>query len=78
LLASSHLIRDELSLVERVDKILEPSAQRFERAAADSLLSMMRGTATVDSPMNAEQQRLLEVTELYFVGRFEASRRRWA
>jgi uncharacterized tellurite resistance protein B-like protein len=78
LLASSHLIRDELSLVERLDKILEPSAGRFEREAADSLLRMMRRIATVDSPMNAEQQRLLEATEHYFAGRFETSSRRWA
>lgn len=79
LLASSHLIRDELSLVERLDKILEPSTGRFERAAADSLLGMMRRIATVDGPMNSEQQRLLEAAERYFAGRFEnPSRRRWA
>jgi uncharacterized tellurite resistance protein B-like protein len=78
LLASSHLIRDELSLVERLDKILEPSAARFEREAADSLLSMMRRIATVDGPMNGEQQRLLEATERYFATRFETSNRRWA
>jgi uncharacterized tellurite resistance protein B-like protein len=77
LLASSHLIRDELSLVAILDKILEPSAEHFERAAADSLLSMMRRIATVDSPMNAEQQRLLEATERYFASRFETPRGRW-
>ena len=77
LLASSHLIRDELSLLDRLDKILEPSAARFEREAADSLLRMMRRIATVDGPMNAEQERLLEATERYFIGRFETSRR-WA
>lgn len=78
LLASSHLIRDELSLVERLDKILEPSVGRFDRESADSLLGMMRRIATVDGPMNGEQQRLLEATERYFAGRFEQSRRRWA
>lgn len=77
LLASSHLIRDELSLVERVDKILEPSAARFEREAADSLLDMMRRIGTLESPINGEQQRLLDVTERYFTARFQTSRR-WA
>lgn len=77
LLASSHLIRDELSLVERLDKILEPSMPRFEREAADSLVSMMRRIATLEGPMNSEQQRLLDATERYFAARFQQSRR-WA
>jgi uncharacterized tellurite resistance protein B-like protein len=78
LLASSHLIRDELSLVERLDKILEPSVTKFEREAADSLIGMMRRIASLESDMNAEQQRLLEATERYFAGRFQQSRSRWA
>jgi len=78
LLSSSYLIRDELSLIERVDKILEPSALRFEREAVESLLGMMRRIATHDSPMNSEQQRLLDATERYFAARVQQSKRRWA
>ena len=39
LLASSHLIRDEIYLVDHLDKILERSAERFEPDAIGSLLA---------------------------------------
>lgn len=77
LLASSHLIRDELSLLEKLDKILEPSAARFEQQTVESLLGMMRRIATYDSPMNSEQERLLEATERYFAARVQGQARRW-
>jgi uncharacterized tellurite resistance protein B-like protein len=78
MLASSHLIRDEIYLVDRLDKILEPSASRFEREASDSLLRMMRRIADLDGSANSEQQKLLEATERYFAVRFESPNRRWA
>jgi tellurite resistance protein len=78
LLASSHLIRDELYLVDRLDKILEPSAKRFERDTADSLLDMMRRIAALDGSINSEQQKLLDATERYFAARFQQAQRRWA
>ncbi len=78
LLASSHLIRDEIYLVDRLDKILERSAGRFERATADSLLGMMRRLATLDGSLNSEQQKLLDATERYFAARFQPTPRKWA
>jgi uncharacterized tellurite resistance protein B-like protein len=78
LLASSHLIRDEIYLVDKLDKILEPSAARFERDAVDSLLTMMRRIATLDGPINTEQTKLLEATERYFAARFQQAPRKWA
>jgi uncharacterized tellurite resistance protein B-like protein len=78
LLASSHLIRDEIYLVDRLDKILERSAGRFERETADSLLTLMRRMATLEGSINTEQQKLLDATERYFAARFQPSARRWA
>ncbi len=79
LLASSHLIRDEVYLVDRLEKILERSAPRFERETVDSLLTMMRRIGSLDGTLNAEQQKLLDATEQYFTARFaQATRRGWA
>jgi uncharacterized tellurite resistance protein B-like protein len=69
LLASSYLIRDEIYLVDRLDKILERSASRFESDAVASLLAMMRRLAVLDGSINTEQQKLIEATERYFAGR---------
>jgi len=76
--ASSHLIRDEIYLVDRLDKILERSAASFERETADSLLGMMRRMATLEGSINGEQQKLLDATEGYFATRFQAAPRKWA
>jgi uncharacterized tellurite resistance protein B-like protein len=69
LLASSHLIRDEIYIVDHLAKILEPSAQRFEPSAVASLLAMMRRIAALDGSINSEQQKLIEATENYFSSR---------
>ena len=79
LLASSHLIRDEIYLVDKLDKILESSSDRFERDAVDSLLAMLRRIATLDGAINTEQQKLLDAIERYFATRFQQSpRKKWA
>jgi uncharacterized tellurite resistance protein B-like protein len=69
LLASSHLIRDEIYLVDHLDKILERSAARFEPDAIASLLGMMRKVAALDGSINAEQEKLIGSTERYFAVR---------
>jgi uncharacterized tellurite resistance protein B-like protein len=66
LLASSHLIRDEIYIVDHLPRILEPSAARFEPDAVSSLLRMMRKIAALDGSINAEQQKLIDATEAYF------------
>ena len=52
LLASSHLIRDEIYIVDHLDKVLERSAPRFEPANVASLLAMMRRVAMLDGSIN--------------------------
>lgn len=77
LLASSHLTRDEIYLVDNLDKILERSAERFEPDAVASLLAMMRKIAALDGSINAEQQKLIDATERYFAGRNKVAAGRW-
>jgi uncharacterized tellurite resistance protein B-like protein len=77
LLASSHLIRDEIYLVDHLDKILARSADRFEPDAVASLVAMMRRVAALDGSINGEQQKLIEATERYFTGR-KQPQGRWA
>lgn len=69
LLASSHLIRDEIYLVDNIDKLLEPCAERFEPDAVTSLLAMMKRIALLDGSINSEQQKLIDATQQYFAGR---------
>ena len=72
LLASSHLIRDEIYIVDHLDKILERSVERFEAGASASLLGMMRKIALLDGSINSEQQKLIDATERYFAARQKA------
>lgn len=69
LLASSHMIRDEIYIVDHLDKILERSAPKFEPENVSSLLRLMRKVAALDGSINAEQQKLIDATERYFSGK---------
>ncbi|MDX2458188.1 MAG: phenylacetic acid degradation protein [Gammaproteobacteria bacterium] len=66
LLASSHLIRDEIYLVDSLDKVLEKSSRRFTVVQARSLLAMMQKVGTIESGINEEQRKLILATEKYF------------
>lgn len=66
LLASSHLIRDEIYLVDNLQKLLARSSGRFTGDQAASLLSMMQQVARHDSPVNDEQHKLIVATGNYF------------
>ena len=78
LLASSHLIRDEIYLVDHLDKILARSADRFEPDAIGSLLGMMRRVAALDGSINDEQKKLIAATERYFASRTRQPVSKWA
>ncbi|MBC7983555.1 MAG: TerB family tellurite resistance protein [Candidatus Obscuribacterales bacterium] len=76
LLSTTHLMRDELSIVNGLDNILELSATRFEPEQVTSLLAMMRKIASMDGSINTEQQQLLDATEQYFA-RKNAPQEKW-
>lgn len=67
LLASAHLIRDEIYLVDNLNKILEKSRPRFTEDQVASVLSLMRRVANLDSAMNEEQRKLVQATEHHLV-----------
>lgn len=66
LLASSHLIRNEVYLVDNLHRILERSKDRFTPAQASSLLALMERVANVEGVANEEQRKLIAATEHYF------------
>lgn len=75
LLASSHLTRDEIYLVDHLDKILERSASKFGSDEVASLLRMMRTLAVQDGAMNAEQEKLINAADAYFAARAQQPRK---
>jgi len=66
LLASAHLIRDEIYLVDKLDRIIETSSRQFTPEQAASLLSLMTRVGTLESALNEEQRKLITATEQYF------------
>jgi uncharacterized tellurite resistance protein B-like protein len=66
LLASSHLLRDEIYLVDHLDKILFRSGDSFSAGQVSSLLGMMHRIGTLESALNEEQHRLIDATQHYF------------
>lgn len=76
LTSTIYLLRDELSIAENVDKILERSASRFEPPQVAELLRMMRKLAAMDGSVNTEQGRILSATERFFERR-HAPHKKW-
>jgi len=66
LLASSHLLRDEIYIVDNIQNILEKSSSKFSASQFSSLISLMEKVAEIDSPVNQEQQKLINATQQYF------------
>ncbi len=69
LLASAHLIRNEIYLVDNIDKILQPSNERFTDAQIASLTALMQRVARLEGAPNHEQERLIEAIVRYFQAR---------
>jgi hypothetical protein len=76
LLASSHLIRNEIYLVDNLDAILKNSQSKFKARQVESLLSLMRRTGELEGELNEEQKKLISATERYF-GRASQTQDTW-
>ena len=74
LLASAHLIRNEVYLLDRLERILERSSGRFNQAQAGSMIGMMTRIGTHESVLNEEQRKLISATERYFETLFKRDR----
>jgi len=66
LVASAHLLRDEVYILDNLPKILSPSTEGFTPAHVSSLLALMRRVGTLESPLNEEQEKLIAATEQHF------------
>ncbi len=76
LLASAHLIRNEIYLVDQIDKILEPSLARFTDAHIRTVDALMMQVASVEGPPNEEQLKLIEGVRRQF-GMAKGSGGKW-
>ena len=66
LLASAHLLRDEIYIVDNINQLLELSGPKFSPSQTASLLDLMQQTAKIENPINQEQQKLINATQKYF------------
>ena len=62
LVANAFLLKDEISIVDQLDKVFGRSGQRFTREQTESMLQLMERVAQIDGPENPEQIRLIERT----------------
>lgn len=76
LLASAHMIRNEVYLVDNLPKILEKSADAFSEAHLRMLLTLMRKISQLEGAANQEQEKLIAATEQYFAAR-SAKKKTW-
>lgn len=77
LLASAHMIRDEIYLLDNLPRILEASAERFSPRQVESLLGMMHRVGELEGPLNEEQKALVDATAAFFSPRLAEKSRNW-
>ena len=66
LVASAHLIRNEVYLLDNLERVLERSKDRFTPAQVASLVTLMQRVANLEGPANEEQRKLIDATQAYF------------
>lgn len=74
--AGSHLIRNEVYIVDNVRRILAPAMGAFSSEQIASLLNLMGQVAACDGAINAEQQKLID-TVLAAFNETAKGTRRW-
>lgn len=74
LVASAHLLRNEVYLVDNLDRVLERSKDRFTPTQVASLSMLMRRIAELEGPINEEQRKLIDATQRYFEDRAQPHR----
>jgi len=62
LVAATFMVRDEVYLVDNVDRILLNTRRSLSAEQKSSVLNMMEEMALVDGPANAEQRKLIDRT----------------
>lgn len=69
LLASSHLIRNEIYIADDLAKILQKSANRITESHIKSILTLLNRLGTLESPLNDEQKKLISGVETFYAKR---------
>jgi len=59
LVASSYLLRDEVYIVDKLDKVLEKSKSYFNQEQIDSTLELMKQVSRICNETNEEQAKLI-------------------
>ncbi|MDH3639423.1 MAG: TerB family tellurite resistance protein, partial [Gammaproteobacteria bacterium] len=62
LVAATFMTKHQVYVVDQLDTILAHANQRIDARQRTLLINLMRNVGTVDGPLNAEQQRLLDET----------------
>ena len=60
LVAATFLVRDQVYIVDNLERILLNTRRRLSAEQKASVLNMMEEVARVDGPANAEQRRLID------------------
>ena len=62
LVAATFMLRDEIYLVDNVERLLLNTRRGLSAEQKASVLNLMEEMATVDGPVNAEQRKLIDRT----------------
>ena len=66
MVAAMFMVRDEVYIVDNVDKILHNTRRMLTTEQKASVLNLMEEVALVDGPANAEQRKLIDQTVAVF------------
>lgn len=73
LTASSFILKDNISVVKNMSKLMEPSIKSFSEEQASSALSLLTHISNFDSPANNFQLEIIKLFKECFRGRFMTS-----
>jgi hypothetical protein len=76
-IASSHLLRHRALELSEVPTVLRKSADKFTEYHLQTLNTVMRAAAQIESPINAEQQQLIDAVGQFFERR-KAAGKTWS
>lgn len=72
-LASSHMLRNRPLELSELPAVLSGSAARFTDYHLQTLKSVMRAAASIEPPINAAQQQLMDAVDTFFTQKKAAS-----
>jgi len=77
MVATAHLLRDEIYIGDEVNKILEHSGTTFSKEQVESIVSLMAQVAGIDGAHNHEQSELINKTKNFF-GKLQTNSQNWS